>query len=112
MTLARLTRPAAALIAGTLMIGGLSGCSMFEDKGASTTCQQFAEMDDHTGLLGSPNDDQTSVIESMLNAHDKSIDDANVSIAYMKIIAYCNIYEGRSGSHENSTIDNISGLDQ
>lgn len=59
-----------------------------KDKGASTTCSQFASMDSETGLLGSPNDDQTTTIKSMLSAHDKATNDSNVRVAYLKIIQY------------------------
>lgn len=112
MTRPRLAASIAALTAGVLLTGSVSGCSMLsKDKGASTTCSQFASMDSETGLLGSPNDDQTTTIKSMLSAHDKATNDSNVRVAYLKFIQYCNIYGGQSGSNEDKTIDNISGLD-
>lgn len=111
MTSTRLIRTAAAVTAGVLMTGFLGGCSMLQDKGSTTTCQQFAEMSDHTGLGISASDDQTDVIDSMLSAHDKSTDATNEMLAYTRIIAYCNIYEGQSGSNQDKTVDNIPGLD-
>lgn len=99
-------RIASAVLTGLLLTSSLSGCSS-ENKGASTSCSQFAEMGPHTGLMTQANDAQTKVIESMLKAHDKSTGAYNVTIATGQIVAYCNIYEGQSGSHQDEMVDNI-----
>ena len=64
-----------------------------------------------TGLLSTPTSDQQSAIKSVLRAHGYGTGAANVSLAFLKIIAYCNIYGGVSSSNANEPIGSIPGLD-
>lgn len=96
-----LTLVAATAWAATL----LTGCS----GGSTPTCKEFAGMDPHTGLLGTPSGDQTSAIKSVLKDHDYDTSSLNVSIAYTSIVAYCNIYEGTAGNNQSSSIAGAIG---
>ena len=53
------------------------------------------------------NDDQDALLRELLSANDKRDDDQNVLAAHLKIIAYCNIYDGRAGGNEDQPISNI-----
>jgi SAM-dependent methyltransferase len=96
------------LTMSALLAMALSGCS--SGPGGETTCAKFASMDSRTGLLSSPNSEQTSVIKKMLDDHGKDTGAMNVSLAYMQIVAYCNIYDGVSSSNSTQSIDGIPGM--
>ncbi len=78
----------------------LSGC--FSPKIA--TCSEFAEMKSDTGLFSTLNEAQINAIDDALLANDFSADLQNESLAFTKILSYCNIVEGYANSNRNSLI--------
>lgn len=72
-----------------------------------TTCSEYAALAPDTGLFTNMNDDQDALLRELLTANGKRNDDQNVLAAHLKIIAYCNIYDGRAGGNENQPISNI-----
>ena len=71
------------------------------------TCSEYAQLAPDTGLFTQMNDDQDVLLRELLSANDKRDDDQNVLAAHLKIIAYCNIYDGRAGGNEDQPISNI-----
>lgn len=98
----------ALTLAAVAAVTATGGCS--SSPGGETTCSTFAGMKSDTGLMSNASDEQQAVIRTMLRDHDRDTGVSNVSMAYLQIVAYCNIYGGRSGSNGNSPIEGIPGL--
>lgn len=94
--------------AGIIFLGVIpaGGCAAAQPV---ATCQEFAAMSPDTGLLTSTNTEQEDAIKHALRT--KNLDDGftNRSKAKIRILAYCNIYDGKSSSHSDSPISEALG---
>ncbi len=90
----------------------ISGCSAVKAAMTTPTCSEYAAMAEDTGLMADLSTDQRAAIAGMLAKHDKDDSETNVGLAALQIVAYCNIYGGKAGSHESDPIDGIPGLQE
>ena len=93
----------AIVIPATLILASLclSGCEAVE---ATPTCQEFAAMDPNTGLGTEFNSEQTDAVRSALDEEGLDDGDYNVTLSYIRIISYCNIYDGSAGNNQDVSI--------
>ncbi len=74
------------------------------------TCSQYASLAPDTGLGATVTEPQIAAIKIMLARHNRELSDQNVTASSLQIIAYCDIYGGRSGTNQSMPIDGIPGL--
>ena len=97
-------RKTMAILASAAIALSLTACG---SEPPVATCSEYAQLAPDTGLFTSMNDDQDALLRELLTANGKRNDDQNVLAAHVKIIAYCNIYDGRAGGNEDQPISNI-----
>ena len=97
-------RKTMAILASAAIALSLTACG---SEPPVATCSEYAQLAPDTGLFTQMNDDQDALLRELLSANDKRDDDQNVLAAHLKIIAYCNIYDGRAGGNEDQPISNI-----
>ncbi|WP_183097769.1 hypothetical protein [Nocardioides pelophilus] len=99
--------PTAVAVAALLF--GVAGCDQLGGSDVSqTTCKEFAELGPNTGLDEAFTDEQEDVLSDLLSENNRVA--GQEMQAGLQVIAYCNIYGGHAGSHENDPIGNIPGL--
>lgn len=67
-------------------------------------------MSTDTGLFSGPTAEQQNVIRSMLRSGNRDDGATNVSIAFLQIVAYCNIFGGVASSNPDEPISGIPGM--
>jgi predicted small lipoprotein YifL len=97
-------RKTMAILASAAIALSLTACG---SEPPVATCSEYAQLAPDTGLFTQMNDDQDALLRELLTANGKRNDDQNVLAAHLKIIAYCNIYDGRAGGNEDQPISNI-----
>ena len=97
-------RKTMAILASAAIALSLTACG---SEPPVATCSEYAQLAPDTGLFTEMNDDQDALLRELLTANGKRNDDQNVLAAHLKIIAYCNIYDGRAGGNEDQPISNI-----
>ena len=97
-------RKTMAILASAAIALSLTACG---SEPPVPTRSENAQLAPDNRLFTGMKDDQDALLRELLSANDKRDDDQNVLAAHLKIIAYCNIYDGRAGGNEDQPISNI-----